>query len=318
VVDECEDICPDSCYEYVIGFVPNNATVIVDGCTQIIPDPIASIQKTFNYVDCLGNPVSDFILTDNKRFTARRGTLELSHKRLIIFQETKVPDPATPVFSKDNCCLNFDIAFPINAEYRIDECETKIYYVGRNIPPRYFSVEFPYGRDACGDNRECIKDSCEDSKLFPDFCIPDLHATSVESNGQLKAGVYSFAVAYADEQGIELTDYCDLTNPIPIYERTITEQTEYVTSKSITVQAHHKTRIFEYFNLVVAENINTVTNYHLVGTYRVNQYTDIDILTYTGDFKSTFSSIVPLIRAPHYETANIIEKQNDILMLADL
>jgi len=318
VVDECQDICPDSCYEYVIGFVANNATVTTNGGTQVIPDPVASIEKTFSYVDCLGNSVSDFILADNKRFTARKGTLELDHRRLIIFQETKVTDPATPSFSKDNCCLNFDIAFPINAEYRIDECETKIYYVGRNIPSRYFSIEYPYGRDSCGESRECIKDSCEDSKLFPDFCIPELHATSVESNGQLKAGVYSFAVAYADEQGIELTDYCDLTNPIPIFERTITEQTEYVTSKSITVQVEHKTRIFEYFNLVVAENINTVTNYHLVGTYRVNQYTDQDTLTYTGDFKSTFSSIVPLIRSPHYETANIIEKQNDILMLADL
>lgn len=318
IVDECQDICPDSCYEYVVGFVPNNATVVIGGVTTIIPDPVSGIQKTFSYVDCLGNPVSDFILGDNKRFTARKGTLELNHKRLIIFQETKVIDPATPTFSKDNCCLKFDIAFPINAEYRIDECETKIYYVGRNIPPRYFSIEYPYGRDSCGNSRDCIKDSCEDSKLFPDFCIPEVHATSVDSNGQLKAGVYSFAIAYSDEQGIELTDYCDLTNPIPVFERSITEQTEYVTSKSISVQVQHKTRIFEYFNLVVAENINTVTNYHLVGTYRVNQYTDQDTLTYTGDFKSTFSSIVPLIRSPHYETANIIEKQNDILMIADL
>ena len=318
VVDDCLDICPDSCYEYVLGFVSNTTTVIIDGVPVLIPDPVAATEKTFTYTDCQGNEVSDFILTDNKRFTARKGSLVLNHNRLVIFQETKVIDPGTANFSKDNCCLNFDIAFPINAEYRIDECETKIYYISRNNPPRYFSTLFPYGKDACGNNRTCIKDSCEDSKLFPDFCIPDLHAVSVNSNGQLKAGVYSFAIAYADEQGIELTDYSDLTNPIPIFERTITEQTEYVTSSSISVEVHHKTRIFEYFNIVVAETVNTVTNYHLIGTYRVNQYTDKDTLVYTGDYKSTFSSIVPLIRSPHYETANIIEKQNDILMLADL
>jgi hypothetical protein len=313
IVDDCLDECPNSCVEYVLDYVADAVY-----SNPAITDPQASIPKYFRYIDCDGNPVTDSILTTSKRFTARRGTLELDSIYLAIVQESSVPDSTTGTFAKTNCCLNFDPAFPVNAEYRIDDCETKVYYISRNNPPRYFSTLYPYGKDSCGNNRSCIKESCEDSKLFPDFCIPETHITAVTSGGQLAAGMYSFAVAYADEGGIELTDYSDLTNGIPIFERAISEQTEYVTAKSINVQINHKTRIFEYFNLIVAENINTTTTYHLVGTFRVNQYTDQDSVIYTGDYKSTFSSIVPLIRSPHYETANIIEKQNDILMLADL
>jgi len=319
VVDDCLDSCEDNCYEYVVGYTASGIAVTdpTTGEVIVVGDPLSTVQKTFSYTDCEGNYVEDFILATNKRFKAKKGTLDLNHPRLVVIQEVLVTGQ-TQTFSKDNCCLNFDIAFPVNAEYRIDECETKIYYISRNNPPRYFSVEYPYGRDACGEARTCIKESCEDSKIFADFCIPEVHVTDVNDGGQLKAGVYSFAIAYADEQGIELTEYCDLTNPIPIYERAITEQTEYVTSKSVNLKVFHKTKIFEYFNVVVAETINTTTTYHLVGTYRVNQYSDTDQVIYTGDYKSSFSSIVPIIRGPHYETANIIEKQNDILMLADL
>ena len=313
LVDDCLDECPNSCFEYVLDYVPDLIYT-----NPAITDPQATIPKYFKYIDCNGTLVQDSILTTSKRFKARKGTLELDSIYLKIIQETLVPDTTSGTFAKTNCCLNFDPAFPINAEYRIDDCETKIYYISRNNPPRYFSTLYPYGKDSCGEDRTCIKESCEDSKLFPNFCIPETHITSLTSGGQLPAGMYSFSVAYADEGGIELTDYSDLTNPIPIFDRTITEQTEYVTDKSISIQVNHKTRIFEYFNLIVAENVNTTTTYHLVGTFRVNQYTDQDHVIYTGDYKSTFSSIVPLIRSPHYETANIIEKQNDILMLADL
>jgi len=220
--------------------------------------------------------------------------------------------------SEGNCCLKLSVDFPVYAEYRIDNCETKVYFVARNIQPRYFSLEEPLGRDQCGESINSLTDACERLKLFPDFCQPEVYPTSVDSGGRLKAGVYSFSVAYADENGKELTDYIDFCNPIPIFERSITEQTEYETSKSIRVSIDHRSSIFDYFNLVVAENINEVTTYHLVGTYRTNQSSLKDSITYTGDYSSTFSSITPLIRSPHYENAEIIEKQNDILMLADL
>jgi hypothetical protein len=216
------------------------------------------------------------------------------------------------------CCLGLSPDYPVFAEYRIDECRTKVYFIGKNITPKYFWLEEPFGNDQCGVPIPDLPTACDRLKLFPDFCQAEIYPTSVESGGRLKAGVYSFSIAYADENGKELTDYIDFSNPIPIFERAITEQTEYETSKSIRVAIEHTTTLFDYFNLTVAENINEVTTYQLVGTYRVNLSTQKDSIIYSGDYSSTFSSIVPLIRSPHYETAGIIEKQVDILLLADL
>lgn len=220
-------------------------------------------------------------------------------------------------FDKRNCCLNLSVEFPVYATYRIDGCKTRVYYISKNNPPRKFTVEEPFGKDSCNQEITCIKEGCFNLDLFPQYCHPEVHPIAVESGGSLKAGNYSFAICYSDKQGGEITDYHDLTNPIPIFERKITEQTEYVTSKSIKVRIEHKSDQFTHFNLIVAENVNETTNYHFVGTYRVSS-NSINEVIYTGDYKSIFSSITPLIRTPHYQSANIIEKQNDILMLADL
>ena len=295
VVDNCCD-CTD-CYRYSVQSTDNKPFTVV-------------------YINCAGQEVSTTIPSGIGTFVAKRNRFNLPDNVEILDSLLESQGNCVPKTSK--CCLNLSPDFPVYAEYRVDNCETKVYFIARNIQPRYFSLEEPLGRDQCGELLDCLTDSCERLKLFPDFCQPDIYPTAVDSGGKLKGGVYSFSIAYADENGKELTDYVDFSNPIPIFERTITEQTEYETSKSIRVSIDHSTAIFDYFNLVVAENINEVTTYQLVGTYRVNQSSYRDSLVYTGDYSSTFSSIVPLIRSPHYENAEIIEKQNDILMLADL
>jgi hypothetical protein len=236
---------------------------------------------------------------------------------------TEVCGTTTPV-SKQFCCLGFSVEHPIDIEYRIDSYKTRIYYTASNISPKTFYwiendgvLSEVLGIDECQNEITCIHDACPKFNIFPDFCQPEIYPISVESGGRIKAGNYSFAIAYSEQDGQEITDYIDLTNPIPIFERKITEQTEYETSKSIKVRVEHKTANFEFFNLIVAENVNETTNYHLVGTYKVNR-DQTDEVIYTGDYKSTFSSIFPLVRTPHYIAANIIEKQNDILMLASL
>jgi len=230
-------------------------------------------------------------------------------------------------FDKSRCCLNFSVDYPITAVYRLDECNTNIYFISKNNPPRKFRLERPLGVDACGDPIPCLDKACRNLDLFPSYCHPAINPIAVESGGRLKAGNYSFAICYSDDEGGEITDYHDLTNPISIFERKITEQTEYETSQSIRIRIEHKDTQFRYFNLIVAENINETTTYHLVGTYKVsassfdntNQLVSgVNEVVYTGDYKSTFSGIAPLIRTPRYDTAGIIEKQNDILMLADL
>jgi len=235
----------------------------------------------------------------------------------LITDDCNTVDCQPSAFSKDNCCLNFSIEYPIEAVYRLDECETKIFFISKNNPPRKFTLEKPLGDDGCGNDIECLDLACPNFDIFPSYCHPKLNPIAVESGGRLKAGVYSFAISYSDKEGGEITDYHDLSNPIPIFERKITEQTGYETSQSIKVRIENSANNFYYFNLIVAENINEVTTYHLVGTYKINS-DGVNEVVYTGDYKSTFSGIAPLIRTPHYDTAGIIEKQNDILMLADL
>ena len=295
IVDNCCD-CTD-CYRYSAQSINNTAYSIT-------------------YINCSGVEVTETFPSGIGTFTAKRNKYTLPSGVEALDSTLESQGTCSP--KTGTCCLNLSPDYPVYSEYRIDDCETKVYFIAKNIQPRYFSLEEPLGRDQCGDAIDCLTDSCERLKLFPDFCQADIYPTAIDSGGRLKGGVYSFSIAYADENGKELTDYVDFSNPIPIFERTITEQTEYETSKSIRVSIDHSTAVFDYFNLVVAENINEVTTYQLVGTYRVNQSTYRDSLVYTGEYSSTFSSIVPLIRSPHYETAGIIEKQNDILMLADL
>ena len=296
VVDNCCD-CSD-CYEYSVESISVSPYIV-------------------NYIDCSGLETNiTFPAGQTGVFRARKDKYTLTPDTKIVSEVFISQGVCVPKSSK--CCLGLSPDYPVYSEYRIDNCNTKVYFIAKNISPRFFSLEEPYGKDQCGVLADCLTDSCERLKLFPDFCQADIYPTSVNSGGTLKGGVYSFSIAYTDENGKELTDYVDFCNPIPIFERPITEQTEYVTSKSIRVAIEHSTAIFDYFNLVVAENINEVTTYHLVGTYRVNQTTNNDSLIYTGEYTSTFSSVVPLIRSPHYTSAGIIDKQTDMLMLADL
>ena len=296
IVDNCCD-CLD-CYEYSV-------------------ESVSTSSYTVNYINCSGLETNTtFPAGQTGVFRARRDKYTLTPDTTIVSEVFISQGTCVPKSGK--CCLGLSPDYPVYSEYRIDNCNTKVYFIAKNITPRFFSLEEPYGKDQCGVLSDCLSDSCERLKLFPDFCQAQIYPTSVNSGGALKGGVYSFSIAYTDENGKELTDYVDFCNPIPIFERYITEQTEYVTSKSIRLSIDHSTSIFDYFNLVVAENINEVTTYHLVGTYRVNQITNKDSLIYTGEYTSTFSSIVPLIRTPHYINAGIIDKQTDILMLGDL
>jgi len=310
IKDPCQKNCTDSCVDLKI----QNKSYPHENIPFIYTDCLGTVHEIF-----LDNPDSNHVYNV---FFARKGFYKTPQNVSII--ETKAVDPVPNTVAKEFCCLKLSVEHPVDIEYRIDGCKTRIYFIANNIPPKTFYwvenegiISEVLGIDDCQNEITCIKDACHKFDLFPEFCQAEVFPISVESGGRLKAGMYSFSVSYCEQDGKEITDYLDLSNPIPIFERKITEQTEYETSKSIKVRVEHKTTNFEFFNLIVAENVNEVTNYHLVGTYRVNK-TGIDELIYTGDYKSTFSSIFPLVRTPHYKAVNIIEKQNDVLMLGGL
>lgn len=218
-------------------------------------------------------------------------------------------------FNKNNCCLKFSINTPVYATYKQTPCGTNIYFVERKSPIRYLTLENPTGKDACGQDIECIDDSCHKLNVFPETCHPDILPILLSSGGNIKAGTVQFSIAYADRYGNELTDYFDLTNPVSIFDRKITHNTDYETNKSVRLKINHNTDTFDFYNIVVAHTVDTTTLYYLIETRRV---TGKETITYTGNHKEEYSSVRVLNRTPAYETANIIESSDEILFLGDL
>jgi len=210
-------------------------------------------------------------------------------------------------------CLNFSLEHPVWFKHKNLTCDTYLYFVSKNNPPRRISLSIPEGVDACG--RPQIFLDCDEIDIFPKTCHPEIQPTIIDGGGQLRAGSYRFTLAYTDKDGNELTDYFDLTSEVPIFEREITVDTDYITSKSISMNITHHTDVFDYFNLAVQQTVNTVSTYYLVGTYRV---TGPQTFTYSGNNREEYSAIRILNRTPRYESAGIIEDSDDILFLAEL
>lgn len=336
VVEDCETIL---CYE--VEFFPFNEEDY-DTCTPQIGKP--TFGGFVEYVDCTGKPAEIFYSCGTRIFTSepynlkyftrsgypsvktyvttdfyRNGTVRPSvgtSKR-----QLKDPNCKQKIVTEccqyktivSNPCLNFSEDYPVWFKHKALPCDTYLYFVSKNNPPRRISLSAPEGVDACGNPVKVL--DCNEIDIFPKTCHPDILPTIIDGNGQLKAGSYRFTLAYTDQYGNELTDYFDLTSEVPIFERPITVDTDYITNKSISMIITHHTDVFDYFNLVVQQTANTVSTYYLVGTYRVAAP---QTYTFNGINAKEFTAIKTLNRTPRYETAGIIEDSDDILFLADL
>jgi hypothetical protein len=231
-------------------------------------------------------------------------------------------EPCTPEVIKTCCryetvlnapCLNFSVDSPVWFKHKTTACDTLLYFVSKNNPPRRMSLSLPKGQDACGNKKQFV--DCNELDLFPKTCHPEILPILINSGGSLTAGSYRFSLAYSDNLGNELTDYFDFTSEVPIFDRKLTFDTNYITSKSIQIRINHNTEVFDYYNLVAQHTIDTVSTYYLIGTFRVTQNATF---TYTGNNKESYSSVRVLNRTPRYENAGIIEDSDDILFLAEL
>lgn len=215
----------------------------------------------------------------------------------------------------NNDCLNFDINYPIRITYKLTNCGYRIYFVDKLNGIRFIDLNNPLGNDACNNPNQIL--DCRDLKLFKDFCIPEINPFSVEGNGNIRAGVYQGLIAYTDKQGNEFTDYFYSTNPIPIYDRKITIDTDYFTNKSIKFKIKHNTDVFDYFKFVIIETVNEVSKVLEVGVFKVNNN---NFVNYTGNDKTLKASSFETIRIskPNYTNANLIDNSSGHLIIADL
>lgn len=131
-------------------------------------------------------------------------------------------------------CLGLSLSHPIfDIEIKDEKCGKVIYWTDGYNPPRYLMVDkalnpdddgdywYSYhGYKLCGDNtpiQRCTV-ACEKLLVFPLLDSPVIEPEVVETGGSLKAGVYQFCVALCDEFGVEKTNFCSLTNPIPLFD----------------------------------------------------------------------------------------------------
>jgi len=210
-------------------------------------------------------------------------------------------------------CLNFNIDYPIRSTYSIGYSPnndqpnnvTVVYFTDYLNPRRYIELEnLPY--KILGYETECnvpiysTELDCEKIKVVRDMTPPCIDIVDIISGGSLKAGVYEFAMAYSTAQGLPVTSYFQVTNPVSISDPrfVITINTDYVTDRAISLNISNLDLKFNYINLVVLKTINEVTSPFLVGTFFINSETFS--YTYTGNNydKELRISIDEILRRP--------------------
>jgi hypothetical protein len=199
-------------------------------------------------------------------------------------------------------CFNFDINYPIRPVYRIEDCSLSIYFADNFNDDRY--IEFDYVDDdptqllkikdkfktIIGYTPDCeapiygTQIDCNKLRIDPVATTPNMDLSDIIGGGSLKAGVYQPLFAYSDKDGNVRTPYLNIMNPIPIFTREVTFDTDYVTDRAIAfnISGIESNSPYEYFNIAVVKTINSVSSFEFIGTYPINTTR----VVYTGNEKS--------------------------------
>jgi len=231
--------------------------------------------------------------------------------------------PASEYYTFVNApCLNFDIDHPITFWAKVENCDITIYFNDFKNPPRY--IYYPDFQKVAINNCPLVETNeldCDKILVFPETCYPVVEVVDVVSGGQNTAGVYQFAVCYADADSNKITDYFYVSNPTPLYNQAIVVNTNtaYPIAKSFKLQITNLNTDFEYFNLAVLKTINNITSVFLVETFDIKS--TLFEYIYTGIDKNLQAdlSIDEIIgKRPHYNKAKITAESNGYLFMANL
>lgn len=222
-------------------------------------------------------------------------------------------------------CLNFSTDDPIlKAVYKITSCSTEIYWPSKRNPRRYLDLDnLPFREIVQGNsNHPCdvvttTEIDCNKLNVQPNFSIPQLKITSIESEGSILAGDYQFTIQYCNSLGEGYTSYYSVTNGVPINDKfKVTPDFNYSVSKSIIVDITRidTTGVFDYFNVAVIKTVNNISSVDLVGTFRIEGPNRK--ITYTGQSKAGITLTIDDIfeKFPIYDTAEDITSLQDILV----
>lgn len=208
--------------------------------------------------------------------------------------------------------LGFDINYPIrDVVHRITNCSVEIYWDESNNRMRYMDLN----NIPLDSNGQLIVNQLS---VQPNFSIPEIKATAVTNGGSLVAGVYEFAIQYANANGEAYTSFYSIIDPVPIFDVSkIGLDFNYVVGQAIKVDIKNidTSGIYEYFNLAVIKTINNVPTPELVGTYKIDKSTQI--VTYSGQTVATAISLSIkdiFQKYPVYDSADDLTTVGDILI----
>lgn len=181
-------------------------------------------------------------------------------------------------------CLNFSTYKQIKAAYTIlNECNQRILYWTDDVNPiRYYNI----------DTLETVTD-CSDLSLNLCDSIPTFSDIKVNNTGGiLNTGVYQFVISFgktADNNTPIYTDWLSITNPISIFDDSLTEQFSYLdgsaagvsTNKSIYIQISNLPEKYDIIRIAVIITINQIVSIKQITStnYSGSNFT----YTYTGD-----------------------------------
>ncbi len=217
-------------------------------------------------------------------------------------------------------CLQFSIDHPIQSWVKVDDCNIRIFFTDNTTTGlRYIDYDYQKKLISNCPLVESTELDCAKIKVFKDTCYPKIREEVVRGGGDNKAGVYQFAICYSDALGNPIGHYFYVTNPIPLFDREITLDTDYIVNQSIQLIIYDLLQEFLNFNIVVVKTINNTTSVSLVQTLSVTD--QVITYNYTGQDKNLLQDLSIdqiFARYPYYTQAELITESNSYVLWANL
>lgn len=239
-------------------------------------------------------------------------------------EQTPTAEYITLLEDSCNKCLNFSIDYPIHRIVLKEELTgTSLWWTDNLNPQRYLEIdkieEYKYtGSIVCAeDQTEPVCLDCSKLRQFPLFEQLQIEVESLQSGGNLKRGTYEFLAAYCNKDGVELTEYFSITQPIAIFDKTnrVLTQPEIADRTSYAIKLNIKNidkKSFSYYKVAVIQqtDINQATSYFIEGVHPVTD----NSITYTSEDNKVRTDINTLLQTrPVYRKSIGIVESNNIL-----
>lgn len=217
--------------------------------------------------------------------------------------------------------FNFNILNPIKTSViKNEKLGTIIYFSHKGNPPRYINIsrisDYFTQEVVCGDDITLTCPDFEKMLVFKPHSIPKIETTSIELGGNLKRGVYEFAVALCDSTGNVRSEYYSNTIPTSIFDQNerILEQPQLAdrTNFGIKLKVSNLDTRFTHYKVAVIQtaDIEGAVSYYEVGVFPIST----DTITYTTEQGKKSTSIDEITRPYLFiEEAENVATANNVL-----